>query len=111
MSKNITTFLVPKMDCPSEEQMIRLTLSSFSISRFNFNIPDRKVIITHSEEPQIVLEKLIPLGFGAEIISNELSSSDNEDESSDAHQKKNTLDFTHFKWINVFYRGNHWLVR
>lgn len=88
MSKNITTFLVPKMDCPSEEQMIRLALSSLSISRFNFNIPDRKVIITHSEEPQIVLEKLIPLGFGAEIISNELSSSDNEDESSDAHQKK-----------------------
>ena len=31
MLKNITTFLIPKMDCPCEEQMIRLTLSSFSI--------------------------------------------------------------------------------
>lgn len=88
MSQNITTFHIPKMDCPSEEQMIRLTLSSLSITRFDFNITDRKVIIIHSEEPQIVLEKLIPLGFGAEIISNELSSSDNEDESNDAHHKK-----------------------
>ena len=88
MLKNITTFLIPKMDCPCEEQMIRLTLSSLSISKFDFDIPSRKVIITHLEEPQVVLEKLIPLGFGAQIISTELSTSENEEESNDSHQKK-----------------------
>ena len=88
MLKNITTFLIPKMDCPCEEQMIRLTLSSLSISKFDFDIPARKVIITHLEEPQVVLEKLIPLGFGAQIISTELSNSENEEESNDSHQKK-----------------------
>lgn len=76
------------MDCPCEEQMIRLTLSSLSISKFDFDIPSRKVIITHLEEPQVVLEKLIPLGFGAQIISTELSNSENEEESNDSHQKK-----------------------
>ena len=88
MLKNITTFLIPKMDCPCEEQMIRLTLSSLSISKFDFDIPARKVIITHLEEPQVVLEKLIPLGFGAQIISTELSTSENEEESNDSHQKR-----------------------
>ncbi len=88
MSKNITTFLIPKMDCPCEEQMIRLTLSSLSISKFDFDIPSRKVIITHQEEPQIVLEKLIPLEFGTQIISTHISCEENEEESNDSDQKR-----------------------
>ncbi len=88
MSNNITTFFIPKMDCPSEEQMIRFSLSSLAVSRLDFNIPERRVVIIHSEEPQAVLEKLIPLGFGAEIISNEVSAFEDENKSSDAHQKK-----------------------
>lgn len=71
MTQNKTTFTVPKMDCPSEEQMIRLALGSLSISKFDFDIPARKVVITHSEDPKVVLDKLNPLGFGAEIALNE----------------------------------------
>lgn len=89
MLKNITTFYIPKMDCPCEEQMIRLTLSSFDILKFDFDIPARKLIIIHLEEPKIILQKLIPLGFGAEIVSTELSNDEDKDEEvNNSHQKK-----------------------
>ena len=65
-----TTFLVPAMDCPSEEQMIRMALSSLITHSMSFDIPNRKVVICHSEDPNQVLEKLLPLNFGACIQSN-----------------------------------------
>jgi Co/Zn/Cd efflux system component len=65
-----TTFHVPAMDCPSEEQMIRMALGSLVIHSMNFDIPNRKVVICHSEEPNYVLAKLEPLNFGASIQSN-----------------------------------------
>lgn len=64
-----TTFLVPAMDCPSEEQMIRMALSSLVTHSMSFDIPNRKVVICHSEDPNLVLEKLLPLNFGASIQS------------------------------------------
>ncbi len=66
-----TTFIVPGMDCPSEEHMIRMAIGSLSMHTMDFDIPNRKLIICHSEEPNIVLDKLLPLGFGAKIESNQ----------------------------------------
>ena len=65
-----TTFLVPAMDCPSEEQMIRMALSSLVTHSMSFDIPNRKVVICHSEDPNEVLAKLEPLNFGTSIQSN-----------------------------------------
>ena len=65
-----TVFLVPAMDCPSEEQMIRMALNSLNTHSINFDIPNRKVVIYHSEDPNEVLAKLEPLNFGAIIQSN-----------------------------------------
>jgi hypothetical protein len=67
-----TIFIVPAMDCPSEEQMIRMALGSLSIHTMDFDIPNRKLIICHSEEPNVVLDKLVPLGFGAKIESSQV---------------------------------------
>ena len=69
MSVYQTIFIVPAMDCPSEEQMIRMALDSLSIHSMDFDIPNRKIVICHSEEPNAVLDKLVPLGFGAKIDS------------------------------------------
>jgi Co/Zn/Cd efflux system component len=65
-----TTLLVPAMDCPSEEQMIRMALSSLITHSMSFDIPNRKVVIYHSEDPNEILTKLAPLNFGASIQSN-----------------------------------------
>lgn len=64
-----TTFLVPAMDCPSEEQMIRMALSSIKTHSMRFDIPNRIVVICHFEDPDKVLAKLTPLNFGASIQS------------------------------------------
>lgn len=65
-----TTFIVPAIDCLSEEQMIRMTLAPLSILTMEFDLPHRKLIICHGEDPNTVLDKVVPLGFGAKIESN-----------------------------------------
>lgn len=65
-----TTISVPAMDCASEEQVIRMVVSALSIQSMDFDIPNRKLVICHSEDPSSVLSKLVPLGFGAKLISN-----------------------------------------
>lgn len=65
-----TTFLVPAMDCPSEEQMIRMALGSLTIHSMSFDIPNRIVVICHFEDPNEVLAKLAPLNLDANIQSN-----------------------------------------
>ena len=67
MSIYQTIFIVPAMDCPSEEQMIRMALGSLSIHSMDFDTPNRTIVICHGEEPNTVLDKLVPLGFGAKI--------------------------------------------
>jgi len=57
------------MDCPSEEQMIRMALGSLSIRSMDFDIPNRKIVICHDEDPNTVLDNLVPLGYGAKIDS------------------------------------------
>ena len=46
-----TTFKIEKMDCPSEEQIIRMKLESFEdVRRLEFDIPNRRLEVFHQEE-------------------------------------------------------------
>ncbi|HBK44476.1 MULTISPECIES: cation diffusion facilitator family transporter [unclassified Polynucleobacter] len=94
-----TTFLVPAMDCPSEEQMIRMALSSLLTHSMSFDIPNRKVVICHSEDPSEVLAKLEPLNFGASILSNKLvdSVSNQSKDKGEAARERQVL-----IWLLVF---------
>jgi len=56
------------MDCPSEEQMVRLRLSEMSIASMEFDLPNRRLVITHTSEPSEVLRLLEPLGYGATLV-------------------------------------------
>lgn len=68
-----TLFKVPKMDCPSEEKIIRLALvETSSIEHLKFDLKNRELTVIHSgTDAQSVLAKLTPLNFGAEIKSSE----------------------------------------
>ena len=66
-----TVFHIPGMDCPSEEHLIRLALSSLEINSLAFNLNQRKLTIRHRLHPEDILSKLKPLGFGAVIESNQ----------------------------------------
>ena len=46
-----TLFEITQMDCPSEENLIRMKLDGISsIVNLNLNIPNRKLIVFHSGE-------------------------------------------------------------
>ena len=62
-----TTFTIAKMDCPSEEQMIRMKLEPFaSIKSMQFNIPNRTLEIYHEGEINEAETALLSLNLDAE---------------------------------------------
>jgi Co/Zn/Cd efflux system component len=67
---NKTMFSVPKMDCPSEEKLIRMALSDLKdVELLQFDLSGRKLTAFHEGNPKKVLSKLEPLNFGAQISS------------------------------------------
>jgi Co/Zn/Cd efflux system component len=64
-----TTFRISKMDCPSEEQLIRMKLDGLSnIKSLLFDIPDRKLTIIHSDDYEEIYQRLESLNFGSLFI-------------------------------------------
>ena len=75
MALTLSTFKIPKMDCPSEEKVIRMALDkSNKVRNLAFSLGERSLTVTHEGTPSEVLELLEPLKFGARIAdSRELS--------------------------------------
>ena len=68
---NESVFHVPKMDCSSEEQLIRVALASLHPNvALDFDIPNRRVTVLHREEVNEVLDKLTPLKLEARLDHN-----------------------------------------
>ncbi|WP_304639547.1 cation transporter [Pseudomonas sp.] len=66
--KWVSVYVVPKMDCPSEERMIRLALSGFEqIRTLSFDLPNRRLAVVHDGEVEPVTLKLKALGLGASL--------------------------------------------
>ena len=64
-----TTFKIAKMDCPSEEQMIRMKLNDLThISTLEFDIPKRQLTVFHTGNHHTILERLESLKFDTSLI-------------------------------------------
>jgi len=62
-----STFKISKMDCPSEETLIRMKLEGLSvIKNLVFDIENRKLTVFHSEENPEIGKRLKELNLGAE---------------------------------------------
>lgn len=62
-------FSVPKMDCPSEENLIRMALQGVpGISSLSFDLGKRQVTVVHQDNAELILEKLQPLNLGAVLL-------------------------------------------
>ncbi len=60
-----STFHLSKMDCPSEEQMIRMKLEGFEeIKRLSFDLEKRDLLVLHSGETEKIEEALSELDLG-----------------------------------------------
>lgn len=67
-----STFRVPKMDCPSEERLIRMAVEPLDdVDRLEFDLAARTVTVTHRGDTATVLERMVPLGLGASLEATE----------------------------------------
>lgn len=67
-----TIFEIPKMDCPSEENLIRMKLDGISnIVHLDFDIANRKLTVFHNGEVDQIEKSVIELNLGGKKISTE----------------------------------------
>ena len=82
-----TTFEITKMDCPSEENLIRLKLRGISsLEYMDFDIPNRKLVIFHSDSVVPIEKSILELNLGGKRISTEHT--DQKDFQKDTNQRK-----------------------
>ncbi len=69
---NKTIFEITKMDCPSEENLIRMKLDEISsIANLDFDIKNRKLTVFHSREIDQIEKAVMKLNLGGKKISTE----------------------------------------
>ncbi|WP_430611693.1 cation transporter [Flavobacterium sp. JP2137] len=69
-----TIFNITKMDCPSEEQLIRMKLQNVeTVKSLEFDIPNRKLTVFHSENPEPIFSALGTLNLNTTLVSTEKS--------------------------------------
>ncbi len=72
MNNQKTIFKISKMDCPSEESLIRMKLADFSsIQHLDFNLADRTLTVFHTDELQSIDKALHALNLDSQQISTE----------------------------------------
>lgn len=64
----VSSYRVPKMDCPSEERMIRLALDGLDgVCALSFDLPNRRLEVVHDGAVEPITAKLERLGLGASL--------------------------------------------
>ncbi|MGK0386148.1 MAG: Co/Zn/Cd efflux system component [Patiriisocius sp.] len=82
-----TVFEISKMDCPSEENLIRMKLDGIlSIVNLDFDIPNRKLTVFHTGEMDHIEASVLELNLGGTKMSTEQT--DQTDFKENTNQKK-----------------------
>jgi Co/Zn/Cd efflux system component len=69
-----TVFEISKMDCPSEENLIRIKLADIAgIEQLDFDIPRRLLTIYHQGEAEKIGRALTDLNLGSRMLTTETS--------------------------------------
>lgn len=69
-----TIFEITKMDCPSEENLIRLKLEGIpSVKNLNFDIPNRRLTVFHSGQVDEIEKSILELNLGGQKLTTELT--------------------------------------
>ncbi|QPH51467.1 cation transporter (plasmid) [Pseudomonas fulva] len=93
----VSSFSVPKMDCPSEERMIRLVLNGLpELNSLSFDLTSRQVRAFHDGPVDLITTKLESLGLGATLLgtqpaSQEAASANSASEELTASKEASTL--------------------
>ena len=69
---NKSTYKISKMDCASEESMIRMKLDSIpSIAKLDFNLSERILTVFHKNDLSDITKNLSELNLGSTLLSSE----------------------------------------
>ena len=69
-----TTFEITKMDCPSEENLIRMKLDGITeVKHLEFDIPNRKLSVMHTGQLTEIERSLMDLNLGVKRLQTEQS--------------------------------------
>lgn len=102
----VSTFHVPKMDCPSEENLIRIQLGSIeSDLKIEFDIPNRIVRVTHRSEYEKIDQAMLSCGFGSIMEGSRPAQGQEKADYFDSSQRDNDQEATILKLllaINAF---------
>lgn len=80
-----SVFAVPKMDCPSEEHMIKVALQGVDgVLSLSFDLAQRRLTALHSGPAADLLQRLAPLGLGATLVASTSASGSAEGDETDA---------------------------
>jgi Co/Zn/Cd efflux system component len=86
-----TIFKIPKMDCPSEEQIIRMKLADLTnINSLEFDIPNRQLTVFHTSHYEPIFQRLDSLKFDTSVISS-ISLDEHETITSNTEQERRLL--------------------
>ena len=105
----LSTYRIPKMDCPSEERMIRMALTGVeNIQSLSFDLSGRTLEIIHHGETGPITSKLENLGLGASLQRTEDASAESvraaESSKANESEESGTL------WILLAINGLMFLV-
>lgn len=76
IKRTVSTLGIPKMDCPSEENLIRMALADVgAIQSLQFDRSERQLRVAHLGTVEPILSRLGPLKLGAHLIGSEQDSS------------------------------------
>lgn len=68
MEKSV--YKISKMDCPSEERMIRMKLDGLdSIKKLEFDLVNRKLTILHKGDTELITSLIDELKYDSSIVS------------------------------------------
>ena len=82
-----TTFEITKMDCPSEENLIRMKLDGISsIKNLDFDISNRRLTIFHSGQIDQIEKTILKLNLGGQKLTTEKT--DQTEFKENSNQKK-----------------------
>jgi Co/Zn/Cd efflux system component len=71
-----STIHISKMDCPSEENLIRMKLDGYEFVKLDFDIPNRNLYVFHEGEINPIYEAIKDLNLGTSLINSEDSELD-----------------------------------
>jgi cation transport ATPase len=99
-ASHVSVFSVPRMDCPSEENLIRTAFASLDEAvTFEFDIPNRKASVYHPNMAENVQKIMASVGLGAKLISLESVDREAVQKAQEAAKSAETREAQVLRWL------------